>query len=50
MLPEESVMEILRTAGFVVRAICGVHLKDRKRAKDFILMFGFTEAINQFLW
>ena len=28
----------------MVRSICGVQLKDRKRSKDFMLMFGLNKA------
>ena len=30
-----------------MRAICGVQLKDRKRAKSLILMFGMNETMDQ---
>ena len=39
---KESVMVILlRTERSMVRAICGVQLKDRKGSRDFMLMFAF---------
>ena len=31
----------------MVRAMCGVQLKDRKRSTDFILMMGVNETIDQ---
>ena len=31
----------------MVRAMYGVQLKDRKRSKDFILMLGLNETIDQ---
>ena len=31
----------------MVRAICGVHLKDGKRSKDLMLKLGLNETINQ---
>ena len=31
----------------MVRAICGIQLKDRKRAKDLILMMDLNETIDQ---
>ena len=30
-----------------MRVMCGEELKGRKRANDFILMFGLIEAIDQ---
>ena len=30
----------------MARAICGVQLKDRKRAKDLILMLGLNGTVN----
>ena len=29
-----------------MRAMCGVLLIDRKRPKDFMLMFGFNETVD----
>ena len=41
-------MEILRrTERSMVRAMCGVQLKDRERSTDFMLMLGFKETIDQ---
>ena len=31
----------------MVRATCGVHLKDRKRSTDVIIMPGLKETIDQ---
>ena len=31
----------------MVRAMCGVQLKDRKRSMDLILVFGLNETIDQ---
>ena len=31
----------------MVRALCGVQLKDRKRSTDFMLMLGLNETIDQ---
>ena len=31
----------------MMRAMCGVLLKDRKRCKDFMLMLGLNETIDQ---
>ena len=31
----------------MVRAMCGVHLKDRKRANDLMLMSGVSQTVNQ---
>ena len=36
-----------RTERSIVRAVCGVQLKDRKRSKDFMLMLGMNETIDQ---
>ena len=30
----------------MVRAMCGVQIKGRKRAKDFMLMLGLNESID----
>ena len=30
----------------VVRAMCGVQLKDRKRSRDIMLMLGLNETID----
>ena len=32
---------------FTLGAICGVQLKDRKSAKDFMLMLGLNETMDQ---
>ena len=40
-------MGILRSEISVVRAMCGVQLKDRNRAKDLMLMLGLDETIDQ---
>ena len=37
----ENEMGILRTMRSMVRAMCGVQLKDSKRAKDWMLMLGY---------
>ena len=45
---KESEMGILRrTERSMVRAMCGVQLKDRKRSKDLMLMLGLNETIDQ---
>ena len=36
-----------RTERSMVRAMCGVQLKDRKRSTDLMLLFGLKEAIDQ---
>ena len=44
----ESVMGMLwRTDRSMVRAMCGVQLKDRKRSTDFMLVLGLKETIDQ---
>ena len=44
----ESEMGILqRTKRSMVRAICGVQLQDRNRSRDFMLMLGLNEIIDQ---
>ena len=41
-------MEILqRTEGSMVRAMCGVQLKGRKRSMDLMLMLGLNETMVQ---
>ena len=37
----------LRTERSMVRAMCGVQLKDRKRSTDLMFMLGMCEAIDQ---
>ena len=36
-----------RTKGSMVKAMCGVQLKDRKRSTDLMLMLGLKETIDQ---
>ena len=42
---KESEMGILQR--LMVRAMCGVQLKDRKRSTDFMFMLGLNEIIDQ---
>ena len=35
------------TERFMVRAICGVQLKDRKRSMDLMFMLGLNETMEQ---
>ena len=45
---KESEMAILqRTERSIVRAMCGVQLKDRKRSTDLIFMLGLNDAMDQ---
>ena len=45
---KESEMGILRSRErSMVRAMCGVQLKDKERYTDIILMLGLTEGIDQ---
>ena len=45
---KESEMWILRrTERSMVRAMCGVQLKDRKRSADLMFMLGLKETIDQ---
>ena len=45
---KESEMVILRrTKRSMVRAMCGVQLKDRKRSTDLMFMLGLCETIDQ---
>ena len=47
MVPEENEMEILRaTERSMMIAICGVQLKDRKRATNLMLMLDLNETID----
>ena len=41
---KESKMGISRTERSMMRAMCRVQLKDRKRSKDFMLMLGLNET------
>ena len=44
----ESEMRILRrTESSMVRTMCGVQLKDRKRSTDLMLMLGLKETMDQ---
>ena len=36
-----------RTERFTVRALCGLQVKDRKRAEDLMLMLDLNETIDQ---
>ena len=48
MVPEKSEMGILqRTERSMVRAMCGVQLKHRKRFMDLMSMLGLKETIDQ---
>ena len=40
---------IRRTERSIVGVMCGVQLKHRKRARDFLLMLGLNETINEFI-
>ena len=45
---KESEMGILRrTEGSMVRTMCGVRLKDRKRSTDLVFMLGLKETFDQ---
>ena len=45
---KESEMRILRrTERPMVRAMCGVQLKDRKRSTDFMFMLSLKESIDK---
>ena len=44
---KESETEIFRTEGSMVRAMCGVQLKDRKRSMDLMFMFDLNETADQ---
>ena len=47
MVPEISEMGILqRTERSMVRAMCGVQLKDRKRSTNLMFMLSLKEAID----
>ena len=48
--PKESVMKILRMAErLIVRAMCGVHLKDTKRSMNLMLMLDLNETMYHLL-
>ena len=45
---KESEMGILQwTERSMVRTMCGVQLKDRKRSKDLMLMLSLSETVDQ---
>ena len=45
-MKENEMGIVQRTVRSIVRGLCGVQLKDRKKAMD--LMLGFTTTIDQF--
>ena len=45
-LNEKEMAILLKMERSKIRAMCGVQLKDRKRAMDFMLMLGLNEAIT----
>ena len=48
MVPERKQNGILRrTERSMVRAMCGLQLKDRKRSMDLMLMLGLNQTIDQ---
>ena len=48
MVPERKRNGILRTTETsMVKAMCGVQLKDRKRCMDLMFMLGLNKTINQ---
>ena len=48
MVPGESKLGILQsTEGSMVRAMCGVQLKDKKLSMDLMFMLGLNETIDQ---
>ena len=46
-LKESEIGILRRTERSMVRAMCGVQLKDRKRSTDLVFMFGLCETIDQ---
>ena len=46
MVHERSEMGILWTERSMVRAICGLQLKDRKTINDFTLMLGLNDTMS----
>ena len=46
MVTQKSEMGILRTERSIVRAMCGVRLKDRNRNTDLMLMLGVSETTD----
>ena len=44
---KESKIRILMTERSIERAICGVQVKDRKRAKDLMLVLGLNKTMDQ---
>ena len=44
---EERDMRMLRTEKSMLKEMCGVHPKDRKRSKDLMLTLGLNEIIDQ---
>ena len=46
-LKESEIGILRRTERSMVRAMCGVQLKDEKMSKDFVLLLGMDETIDQ---
>ena len=46
-LKESEIKILQRTEISIVRVICGVQLKDRKRSMDLIFTLGLKETIDQ---
>ena len=46
-LKESEIGILRRTERSMVRAMCGVQLKDRKQLTDLMLMLGLSETIDQ---
>ena len=47
MVPEREMEILQRTERSMVRAMCGVQLKDRKSSTDLMLMLGLRKTIGQ---
>ena len=47
MVPERDMRILQRIERSMVRALCGIQLKDRKGLADFMLMLGLNETIDQ---
>ena len=44
---KQSEIRILKTERSMVRAMCGVQLKDRKRSTDLMSMLSLKETVDQ---
>ena len=47
-MKENEIVTLCRTETSTLRSVCAVQFRDRKRAKDLMLMLDLNEIIEQF--